>query len=130
MPTYEYRCESCGHTFDAVQGFADDPLTTCNVCGGSLRKVFSAVGIVFKGSGFYKNDSRGSGPSRSGAKPGASNDGGADGSSSTADSTKSKESTGAPSTNGATPSPAASKSDAGSSGTSTSTPSTPSTNAS
>ena len=66
MPTYEYRCESCGHTFDIVQGFSDDPLTTCEVCGAALRKVYAPVGIVFKGSGFYKTDSRSSG-SRSGA---------------------------------------------------------------
>lgn len=65
MPTYEYRCEACGHTFDIIQGFADAALTTCDVCGGTLRKVYAPVGIVFKGSGFYKTDSRGSGSSRS-----------------------------------------------------------------
>jgi len=63
MPTYEYRCESCGRSFDVVQGFHDSALTTCEVCAGTLRKVFAPVGIVFKGSGFYKNDSRSS-PSR------------------------------------------------------------------
>jgi putative FmdB family regulatory protein len=65
MPTYEYRCENCGMTIEVVQGFHDDPLTTCDSCGGSLRKVYAPVGIVFKGSGFYKTDSRGSGSSRS-----------------------------------------------------------------
>jgi putative FmdB family regulatory protein len=65
MPTYEYRCEACGHTFDIVQAFSDAALTTCDVCGGTLRKVYAPVGIVFKGSGFYKTDSRGSGSSRS-----------------------------------------------------------------
>jgi putative FmdB family regulatory protein len=61
MPTYEYRCTSCGQHIEAVQSFTDDPLTECGVCGGQLRKVFAPVGIVFKGSGFYKTDSRGSG---------------------------------------------------------------------
>jgi putative FmdB family regulatory protein len=64
MPTYEYRCSSCGQHIEAVQSFRDDPLTECGVCGGQLRKVFAPVGIVFKGSGFYKTDSRGSGSSR------------------------------------------------------------------
>lgn len=64
MPTYEYRCTSCGQHIEAVQSFTDDPLTECGVCGGELRKVFAPVGIVFKGSGFYKTDSRGSGSSK------------------------------------------------------------------
>lgn len=59
MPTYEYECQSCHLRVEAVQKFSDPALTTCAACGGELRKVFSAVGIVFKGSGFYKNDSRG-----------------------------------------------------------------------
>ena len=58
MPTYEYRCVSCGQHVEVVQSFSDDPLTECAVCGGALRKVFAPVGIVFKGSGFYKTDSR------------------------------------------------------------------------
>ena len=60
MPTYEYECQSCHERVEAVQKFSDPSLTTCEACGGELRKVFSAVGIVFKGSGFYKTDSRGS----------------------------------------------------------------------
>lgn len=59
MPTYEYECQKCHQRIEVVQKFADAPLTTCEHCGGDLKKVFSAVGIVFKGSGFYKNDSRG-----------------------------------------------------------------------
>jgi putative FmdB family regulatory protein len=59
MPTYEYECQSCHQRVEAVQKFSDAPLTTCEHCNGELKKVFSAVGIVFKGSGFYKNDSRG-----------------------------------------------------------------------
>jgi len=58
MPTYEYECQACHERLEAVQKFSDTALTTCPKCGGELRKVFSAVGIVFKGSGFYKNDSR------------------------------------------------------------------------
>jgi putative FmdB family regulatory protein len=67
MPTYEYQCQSCGLRIEVVQSFHDAALTTCEACGGDLRKVFSAVGIVFKGSGFYKNDSR-STPSPAAAK--------------------------------------------------------------
>ena len=64
MPTYQYSCTECGHFLEAVQKFTDDALTTCPECGGRLRKVFNAVGVVFKGSGFYRTDSRpnGSGP--------------------------------------------------------------------
>ncbi len=58
MPTYQYTCTDCGEQVEAVQKFSDDPLTVCPHCGGKLRKVFSPVGIVFKGSGFYRNDSR------------------------------------------------------------------------
>ncbi|GAA4711962.1 hypothetical protein GCM10023215_63170 [Pseudonocardia yuanmonensis] len=58
MPTYQYACTACDHRFEAVQSFSDDALTECPVCAGKLRKVFSSVGIVFKGSGFYRTDSR------------------------------------------------------------------------
>ncbi|GAA0916156.1 FmdB family zinc ribbon protein [Streptomyces thermoalcalitolerans] len=60
MPTYQYQCTECGNGHEAVQKFTDDALTECPSCGGRLKKVFSAVGIVFKGSGFYRNDSRAS----------------------------------------------------------------------
>lgn len=60
MPTYEYRCKSCGHEMEVQQAFSDDPLDTCPECQGALRKVYGNVGISFKGSGFYKNDARGS----------------------------------------------------------------------
>ncbi len=60
MPTYEYECQNCHLRIEAVQAFSDAPLSECANCGGALRKVFSGVGIVFKGSGFYKTDSRGS----------------------------------------------------------------------
>ena len=58
MPTYEYRCKDCGEHLEVVQAFTDDPLTECTACGGQLRKVFGNIGITFKGSGFYKTDSR------------------------------------------------------------------------
>ena len=58
MPTYQYACTECGHAFDQFQSFSDDALTACPECQGRLRKVFNAVGVVFKGSGFYRNDSR------------------------------------------------------------------------
>lgn len=62
MPTYAYACSACEHAFDVHQSFSDDPLTTCPACAReSLRKVFSPVGVVFKGSGFYRNDSRAAG---------------------------------------------------------------------
>lgn len=69
MPTYQYRCTECATELEAVQRFSDDPLTVCPECDGSLRKVFSAVGVVFKGSGFYATDSRSKGKSNA-AKPG------------------------------------------------------------
>lgn len=58
MPTYQYTCTECGEPLETVQKFSDEPLTVCPACGGRLRKVFSPVGIVFKGSGFYRTDSR------------------------------------------------------------------------
>ncbi|MBG0819331.1 FmdB family transcriptional regulator [Planomonospora sp. ID91781] len=63
MPTYQYACTACDNQFEIVQKFSDDALTVCPSCQGELRKVFSAVGIVFKGSGFYRTDSRSSGSS-------------------------------------------------------------------
>jgi putative FmdB family regulatory protein len=67
MPTYEYACKSCGEHLEVVQSFKDDPLTTCPNCSGELRKVFGSIGIAFKGSGFYKTDSRGPAASESSA---------------------------------------------------------------
>lgn len=65
MPTYQYACTECGHAFEQFQSFTDDALTECPECGGKLRKVYNAVGVVFKGSGFYRNDSRASSSSSS-----------------------------------------------------------------
>nr|WP_082848704.1 FmdB family zinc ribbon protein [Oerskovia enterophila] len=67
MPTYAYTCTACGHAFDIHQAFTDDALTVCPECGGRLRKVFSSVGVTFKGSGFYRTDSRSSKSSSMGA---------------------------------------------------------------
>ncbi|MBP0451414.1 FmdB family transcriptional regulator [Kitasatospora sp. RG8] len=67
MPTYQYQCTECGNGLEAVQKFTDEALTTCPECQGRLRKVFSAVGVVFKGSGFYRTDSRSSSSSSVGA---------------------------------------------------------------
>jgi putative FmdB family regulatory protein len=76
VPTYQYRCTDCGEDMEVVQKFSDEPLTVCPACRGALRKVFSPVGIVFKGSGFYRTDSRnGSGDGKKkepAAKPGES----------------------------------------------------------
>lgn len=72
MPRYDYACTECGHQFDVFQSFSDDALTDCPECDGRLRKVFNAVGVVFKGSGFYRNDSRSSSASSSGASSGPS----------------------------------------------------------
>ena len=68
MPTYQYRCTDCGHDLEAVQKFSDASLTVCPSCGGTLRKVFNAVGVVFKGSGFYRTDSRAGNGSEAGGK--------------------------------------------------------------
>jgi putative FmdB family regulatory protein len=65
VPTYSYACTECDNRFDAVQAFSDDALTTCEKCSGRLRKLFGSVGVVFKGSGFYRNDSRESAKSSS-----------------------------------------------------------------
>jgi putative FmdB family regulatory protein len=122
VPTYQYACTSCGEQLEAMQRFSDAPLTVCPACGGALRKVFSPVGIVFKGSGFYRTDSRKStipsGDKPSGDKPSGDKqssdksngdksgdkvtskaNGSGDGSSS---STKSSSDSGSSSSNGAT----------------------------
>ncbi|MDR6862714.1 FmdB family zinc ribbon protein [Phycicoccus sp. 3266] len=90
MPTYAYACTECDHRFDIVQSFSDDSLTVCPECGGKLRKVFNAVGVVFKGGGFYRTDSR-SGSSSSVPASSSSDSGSSksDSSSSTSTATKS-----------------------------------------
>ena len=103
MPTYQYRCTACGDDLEVVQNFSDAALTECPVCGGRLRKVFGSVGLVFKGSGFYKTDSR-SGSSSTSAPAQRSKEGAADSSpadSSSKDSVKA-DSSGSSTTAGST----------------------------
>ncbi|MEU1194246.1 FmdB family zinc ribbon protein [Streptomyces sp. NPDC005859] len=94
MPTYQYQCTECGEGLEAVQKFTDDALTECPNCGGRLKKVFSAVGIVFKGSGFYRNDSRGSSSSSSPAPSTKTSTSGSDSKPSTSSSDSKSSSTG------------------------------------
>ena len=101
MPTYEYRCRECGEPLEVVQSFSDDPLTECPACGGSLRKVFNSVGISFKGSGFYKTDSRSSSSSSSDGGSSSSSDKSSSDSSSS--STSSSSSSGGDSSSSKTP---------------------------
>jgi putative FmdB family regulatory protein len=89
LPTYEYACTACGHRLEAVQTFTDDPLTECPECGAALRKVYGAVGIVLKGSGFYKTDSRAASGTNGSGKKGAETQ---NGDSSAGDSSSKKES--------------------------------------
>jgi len=100
VPTYQYQCTECGEGLEAVQKFSDDALTECPNCGGRLRKVFSAVGVVFKGSGFYRTDSRGSSSSsapasKSSTSESKSSDSGSSSSSSSSSSGSSSSSTSA-----------------------------------
>jgi putative FmdB family regulatory protein len=75
MPTYEYACTECGQHVEVVQSMSAAPLTTCAICGGRLRKVFSPIGVVFKGSGFYRTDSRAKSGASDGGKSGTSKGG-------------------------------------------------------
>jgi putative FmdB family regulatory protein len=103
VPTYQYACNDCGEQLEVVQKFTDDALTVCPDCQGNLRKVFSAVGIVFKGSGFYRTDNRASSNSSSTTSSSSSN-------SSSSSSSKSGESKSSDSSSSATPAPAAASS--------------------
>lgn len=95
VPTYAYACTACGHRFDIYQSFSDDALTVCPECGGPLRKQFGNVGVVFKGSGFYRNDARGTTTSSSGPSESSGSTAGADsGSSGSSTSKESGSSTG------------------------------------
>lgn len=89
MPTYSYACTECSNRFDAVQAFSDDALTTCSKCSGRLRKLFGSVGVVFKGSGFYRNDSREPAKSSSNGSTSSSSDAGTSSSASSSSSEKS-----------------------------------------
>ena len=114
MPTYQYACTECGHSFEQFQSFSEDSLTVCPVCEGKLRKLFNAVGVVFKGSGFYRTDSRSESGQGNGAtnghkssEKGASKDGAKSESSSTSSTSDSSSgSSGSSSTSSPTPTPA------------------------
>jgi putative FmdB family regulatory protein len=110
VPTYQYACTACGHTFEQVQSFHDEALTHCPECDGRLRKVFNAVGVVFKGSGFYRTDSR------TGSSTTVPASGPSDGSSGTSSGSSDSSS----SSSGTSGSSAGSDSSSGSSGSSTS----------
>jgi putative FmdB family regulatory protein len=92
MPTYDYACTHCDHAFEIVQAFTDDALTVCPQCGGRLRKVFGSVGVVFKGSGFYRTDSRSSSSSIPAGKSGEGKSGESKSSDSKSSDSKSGES--------------------------------------
>ena len=92
MPTYSYACTECDNRFDAIQAFSDDALTTCEKCSGRLRKLFGSVGVVFKGSGFYRNDSRESAKSSSNGSAKSSSSSSSEGSSSSDTSSSSEKS--------------------------------------
>ncbi|WP_029137385.1 FmdB family zinc ribbon protein [Nakamurella lactea] len=131
MPTYQYACTACEHRFEAVQKFTDDSLTVCPECAGSLRKVYGSIGVVFKGSGFYRTDSRG-GPvapgdggaksensaekaSKPSEKSGSSSDGGSSGSGTSGSGTSASGTSGSGSSAGGASGASSSKSGSSSS---------------
>ena len=106
MPTYQYQCTDCGAALEIIQSFSDDSLTECPECAGRLRKVFNAVGVVFKGSGFYRNDSRSTSTSTDAAKSEPSKNGSSTSESSSKESSKKEPSkTGSSSTSSTTSAP-------------------------
>jgi len=113
VPTYQYQCTDCGEALEVVQAFTDDSLTECPNCGGRLRKLFNAVGIVFKGSGFYRTDSRSGSSSTVGSSSGSSSS-----SSSSSDSSSSTSSTPASTPSSGSSSSGSSSSSSSGSGTS------------
>ncbi|MDA3650024.1 FmdB family transcriptional regulator [Saccharopolyspora indica] len=98
MPTYQYACTECDHRFEQVQSFSEDSLTECPKCTGKLRKLFNAVGIVFKGSGFYRTDNRSSNSSSSTSSTSSSSSDSSSSSSSSSSSTSSSSSSSSSST--------------------------------
>ncbi|WP_420118220.1 FmdB family zinc ribbon protein [Micromonospora sp.] len=130
VPTYQYACTACGHQLEAVQSFSDEPLTECPACEGRLRKVFNSVGVVFKGSGFYRTDSRASGSEgKSGAakspkSEGSSSGGDSSGSGSSSNSGSSSSSGGSSGSGGSSASGSGSSSGSGGSPASGSSSST------
>lgn len=108
MPTYQYACTECGHSFEQFQSFSEDALTVCPECDGRLRKLFNAVGVVFKGSGFYRTDSRSASSSATpAASGGSSSDSSSSSSSSSSGSSSSTSSSGSSSSSSSTSSSSA-----------------------
>lgn len=110
MPTYSYACTACDHRFDAQQSFSDDALTECPQCTGRLRKLFGSVGVVFKGSGFYRTDSRsasGSTPASSGGDGGSTTSGSSSSNGSSASSSSGASTSSSSGTSSAAKAPAA-----------------------
>jgi len=105
VPTYSYACTECDNRFDEVQAFSDDALTVCPQCNGRLRKLFGKVGVVFKGSGFYRNDSRDSAKSSSAAGSSKSSDSSTSTAAGSSDSSSSSSSSSTPSSSSSTSSP-------------------------
>ncbi|HQV21434.1 FmdB family zinc ribbon protein [Gordonia sp. (in: high G+C Gram-positive bacteria)] len=116
MPTYSYACTECDNKFDVVQSFSDDSLTECPECAGRLRKLFNSVGIVFKGSGFYRTDSRsGSSASEKASSSESSSSGSSDSSSSKSSDSSKSDSTSSSSSSAGSSSSSSTKSTAGAS---------------
>ncbi|GAA2798224.1 FmdB family zinc ribbon protein [Mycolicibacterium pallens] len=107
MPTYSYACTECDNRFDAVQAFTEDALTSCPQCSGRLRKLFNSVGVVFKGSGFYRTDSRESGKNSSKSDSSSSSSSEKSSSSSESSSSSSSSSTSSSSSSSSSSAPAA-----------------------
>ncbi|AGB25451.1 putative regulatory protein, FmdB family [Mycobacterium sp. JS623] len=107
MPTYSYACTECGDRFDAVQAFSDSALTTCAKCNGRLRKLFGNVGVVFKGSGFYRTDSRDSAKSAAKSSSSSSNGSSSESTASSSSSSSDKSSSNGSSSSSTSSAPAA-----------------------
>ncbi|MDD9152363.1 zinc ribbon domain-containing protein [Plantibacter flavus] len=112
MPTYAYRCTECGNAFDVQQSFTDDSLTECPACSGKLRKLFSAVGVTFNGSGFYRTDSRAGAGKGSSSIPASSKSSEGSSSSSSSDTKGRSSSSGGSSNSGSSATPASAGSSA------------------
>jgi putative FmdB family regulatory protein len=112
VPTYSYACTDCGNRFDVVQAFSDDALSTCEKCSGRLRKLFGNVGVVFKGSGFYRNDSREASKSSGSKSSSSSSESSSNGDTSSSSTEKSSSSSDSPKSDSTSSSSAPSKSPA------------------
>ncbi|MGH3437128.1 MAG: FmdB family zinc ribbon protein [Sciscionella sp.] len=124
MPTYQYACKACDHRFEAVQSFTDSALTECPECSGTLRKLYGSVGVVFKGSGFYRNDSRAATGAKASSGAGSSSDKGDGKSDGKGDGKGKSDTSGTSASSTSTDSSSSSTSSSSSSGSSSSNSST------